>query len=302
MNLDAADQRFFQRQLEEIEAEMVMIERPELKARTLIPTVFVSEGVDSITYRELDKVGSAKVVSTNAKDLPRVDVFGKEYTKQMRHLGDSFAYNRQEVARASKAGFSLDRERAETAREVLLRKEDEIAALGSSADGLEGLCKHSAATASNAPNGAAASPLWANKTPAEILADMNFLAKAVRDDTMGIHSADSMLMPEDSYTTIAQTPFSTTGFSSDTILSFFLKTNPFIKNITPWFHLSTAGAATNRRLMVYKRDPRAVKQHLVDYVQLAPQAQGLEEVINCYSKTGGVTLYLPKVVRYLDGI
>jgi hypothetical protein len=101
---------------------------------------------------------------------------------------------------------------------------------------------------------------------------------------------------------IAQTPWATTGLSSDTILSFFLKTNPFIKAIEPWFHLATAGSSSTRRLMVYKRDPRFVKQHLVDYRQLAPQAQGLEQVINCYSKHGGVTLYYPKVVRYLDGI
>lgn len=302
MNLDATDQRFFQRQLEEIEAEMVMIERPELKARTIIPTVFVDEGATSVTYREIDKVGQAKVISPDAKDLPRVDVQGKEYNKPMRHLGDSFGYNRQEIRSAAKAGVALDRERAETAREVLLRLEDQIAALGSSADGLEGLCKHSAATATNAPNGASASPLWTSKTPAEIVADMNFLFFQTRSDTMGIHSPDSLLMPEDSYTYIAQTPFSTSGLSSDTILSFFLRTNPFCKNIAPWFHLATAGASSNRRLMTYKRDPRFVKQHLVDYQQLAPQADGLSEVINCFSKTGGVTLYYPKVVRYLDGI
>jgi hypothetical protein len=302
MKLDAADSRFFERQLEEIEAEMVTIERPDMKARTLIPTVFVDEGANAITYRQLDKVGEAKIVSPNAKDLPRVDVFGDEATKYMRHIGDSFGYTRQEVANARKANVALDRERAEAAREILLRKEDEISAIGSSADGLEGLCKHSAATASNAPNGASASPLWANKTAAEILADMNYLAKAVRDDTLGIHSADSMLMPEDSFTLIAQTPWATTGLSSDTILSFFLKTNPFIKAIEPWHHLATAGASSGRRLMVYKRDRKFVKQHLVDYVQLAPQAQGLEEVVNCYSKHGGVTLYYPKTVRYLDGI
>jgi hypothetical protein len=302
LHLDASDQRFFLRQLEEIEAEMVMIARPELKCRALIPTKFVDPGSTSITYRELDKTGSAKVIASNAKDLPRVDVFGKEFTKPIRVLGDSYAYTYEEIRRAAKAGEPLDRERAETAREVLMRKEDEIAWLGSSADGLEGLAKHSAPTATNAPNGAGASPLWANKTGFEIIKDMTDLVAAIRQDTMGIHTPNALLMPEESLTLIAQKPMSNTGDSTDTVLSFFMKTNPFIKSVDPLFHLSTAGASSNRRLMAYNRDPRFVKMHLVDYAQLPPQEQGLESVINCFSKTAGVTLYYPKVVRYLDGI
>ena len=303
IKLDSADQRFFLRQLEEIEAEMILVVRPELKARALIPTTFIDPGADLVTYRELDKVGSAKVISTNAKDLPRVDVSGKEYTKSVRMLGDSYGYTVKEIQRANKAGgIALDRERAQTAREVLLRLEDQISALGDTTTGLGGALNSSAVTASNAPNGAAVSPLWANKTPAEILADLNSLVANVRSTTNGIFAPDTILVPETSYTILAQTPFSTTGFSNATILSFFLSTNPWIKSIEPWFYLETAGSGSTRRLAAMKKDPRVLKQHLVDFTQMEPQLQGLETVVNCVSQHAGVTIYQPAAMRYLDGV
>ncbi len=303
--LDSSDSIFFNRQLEEIEADMIEVVRPELKARALIPTDFIDPGSQFVTYAESDKVGMAKVISSNAKDLPRVDVHRNEQTKGVRMLGDSFGYTYQEIMSARKAGMSLDRDRAETAREVLLRLEDQISALGSANDGLKGLLNHSAATTTTAPNGAAASPTWALKTPAEILADMNAMVSNVRSDTNGIYAPDTLLVPESMFTILAQTPYassSSTGFTTATILKFFLETNPWIKNIEPWFYLETAGAGSTKRMVAYKRDRKVVRQHLVDYVQLAPQAQGLEEVVNCVSKHAGVTVYQPKLLRYMDGI
>lgn len=303
LKLDAADQLFFNRQLEEIEADVVAFARPEIKGRALVPTVFIDPGADFVTTRQMDRVGSAKVISSNAKDLPRVDVSAAEVTKGVRMLGDSFGYTYKEIMRARKAGMSLDRERAETAREVLLRLEDSITALGSANDGLAGLLNNASATASNAPNGAAASPLWSSKTPAEIVADLNSLFANVRTDTAGIFAPDTVLVPESLYTVLAQTPYgSVANPSNATILKFYMETNPWIKSIEPWYYLETAGAGSTKRIVGYKRDPKFVKQHLVDYVQMAPQEQGMETVVNCISQHAGVTLYHPKTVRYLDGV
>lgn len=303
MKLDSAESVFFNRQLEEIEAEMLRIVRPEIKARMLIPTKFGSDA-SVITYREIDRVGDAKVVSAMADDLPRVDVLGREYSKKVRMLGDAFGYTIDDIRNSRKGGFDLERERAEAAREVLLRKEDQIAALGSSADGLDGFCNNANVTAVTAPNdGTGSSSLWANKTPLLIVRDMNKMALDTRTNTLGTESPDTMLLSEERFGYIATTPMSSTGDSSMTILKFFLATSAFIKNVEPWYYLSTAGSGGTQRMVSYRRDPSAVKLHIPqDFTMLAPQERNFEFVVNCYSRIAGVTVYKPQVMRYQDGI
>jgi hypothetical protein len=104
-HLDAAETVFFTRQLEHIKARTYDIKYPELKARMFIPVSNeVPSGAKTVTYRQWDRVGRAKIVADGAKDLPRVDALAREFSRPTRICGDSFGYNaarRQESVRGS---------------------------------------------------------------------------------------------------------------------------------------------------------------------------------------------------------
>ena len=70
------------------------------------------------------------------------------------------------------------------------------------------------------PNGAGGSPLWANKTPAEILADVNNAIVGAWSSTPQVELHDTVLLPVAQYGLIASTPRSTT---SDTTIITYLQ-------------------------------------------------------------------------------
>lgn len=302
LRLDAAENAFFLRELENIEAEMHRISYPEMKYDKLVPTeTGFDPGAMVVTYRELDQVGKAKVISDKSKRLPRVDVYGREVSAPVKPIGDSFGYSIYEIKAAAKAGRSLATERAAAARETVFRLLEEIAAKGDSETGLKGLCNHSSVGSTTAPNGAGASPLWSSKTAAEILTDLNLIVSTIRGNTLGVEAPDTILMDEAHYTKIAQ--LRADSNTDKTVLEFFLSSNPFVKSVEPWHFLSTLGAGSTSRLFGYRRDPSKLKlRNPHGYEQLPPEAKGLEFEVSCHMSTAGVIYYKPLSAYALDGI
>ena len=86
-----------------------------------------------------------------------------------------------------------------------------------------------------------------------------------------------------------------------TILRSFLANNPYIRNIDQWYRLDGAGAGGKNRGIVYKRDPMVLEGVVpLDFEQLPPQARNLEFVVPCQARCGGVKIYQPSAMRYVD--
>jgi len=303
LRLDAAENAFFLRELENVEARLYETSYPELKYDRLIPTENgFDPGALSLIYRELRQVGGAKVISDKSKRLPRVDIVGTENATPVKPLGASFGYSIQELKAAAKVGRSLDQARANAARESILRLLDSIAAIGDSESGIKGLLNHSSVTGTTAPaTGTGSSTHWHDKTAALILDDLNLGVSTIRGNTLGVEAPDTLLLPEAEYTRIAQLRADTT--SDLTVLKFFLATNPWVKNVEPWHYLSTAGGGSTQRMFFYRRDPSKVKlRNPGGYEQLPPQEDGLEFVVPCWMTTAGIIFYKPLSAYYLDGI
>ena len=102
---DGDETAFFNRQLEFIKAKTFDILFPELKARSVLPVDFsAGPGAESITYRQFDQAGIAKIIANYAQDLPRADISGKEFTAKVRSLGASYGWTLQEIRAAKMAG------------------------------------------------------------------------------------------------------------------------------------------------------------------------------------------------------
>jgi hypothetical protein len=303
-NMDAAESMFFARQLEEIRARTFDTKLVELKARMLIPVDnSVPPGADVVTYRQFSGSGTAKIIASYADDLPRADAFGKEFHVPIKSLGASYGYNIQEIRAAQMVGLPLEQRRANNARRAVEELIDKIAQTGDADTGLVGLLNQSAALTFAVPNGASGHADWADKTPSEIISDMNGMVNLVINTTHEVEHPDTMLIPVAQYSDISSRPWNPNNSSNVTVLEFFLKNSPWISEVEPWYALAGAGAGGLDRAVVYKRDP----DHLMlvisqEFEQFPPQPKNLEFVVPCHARCGGVQAPYPLAICYSDGI
>ena len=111
---------------------------------------------------------------------------------------------------------------------------------------------------------------------------------------------NSILLAYEDYNKISTTRNSD---SSDvTVLEYFLRTNPYIRNVEPINQLDADNSVLNtNRMVVYKRDPEKVQLHIPQPLELfPPQHRGLEFIVPAHARVGGVALYYPKSVIYVQ--
>ena len=307
-NLDADESIFFARQLEFIKAKSYDVKYPELKAIQLIPvSTEAGSGADSITYHQFDQVGVAKIIANYADDLPRADVFGKEFTSPVRSIGASYGYNLQEIRSAAFANKPLQARRATAARRANDQTVNTVGWFGDSTYNLQGLLSNPNSTAAVAPDGASTTPQWTTKTPTEILADINNTVNGVIALTKGVEVPDTVLLPIDQYTLISTTARSTT--SDTTILQYFLRNQPIVNRVE-WVNelkdvaTPPSGATGPMDVMVvYKMDADKLTLEIPQpYEQLPVQERNLEFVVPVHSRCGGVIIYYPLSISVLEDI
>lgn len=300
-NLDSNEQMFFKRQLEYVKTELYEKRYPNLKARELIPVSMSAPlGAKTITYRMYDKVGFAKIVANYATDFPKVTVTAKEETAKVKRLGDSFSYTVDDIQAAIMANLNLETRLAMAAQRGIMELENRIAWFGDTAAGLGGFLTNSNIPEAVAPNGGAGSPLWANKTPDEIIKDVSVLINTVITQSNGVEQANTVLFPVTAYSYLSTTPRSA---NTDTTILAFLKS--VFRQITRWDwlnELETAGTGGTRLAVAYNRDPMNLTLEIPEDFNVYPaQERGLEFEVPCSSKTAGVIVYYPLTANKMYG-
>lgn len=302
VKLDADESVFFGRELESVKARTYDILFPEYKALSLIPmSQEVDPGAETIKYEQFEDVGIAQLLASYSDDVPRADVKGKEFRSPVKPLASSYAYNLQEIRAAKMAGKPLAQKKANAAKRAIDYKQNLIGFFGDTATGLLGLVNHSNIQEYTVPaDGTGSSKLWSTKTPELILRDMNGVVNQIFTVTLGVHQATDLLLPLAAYTVAATTMMGTTAV--ETVLSFFLKTNPFIKNVTWLNELKGAGAASVDRMLAYMKSPDVLTLEIPQpFEQLPVQEEGFEFVTYCHQRTGGVIVYYPLAICFADG-
>lgn len=302
--LDANESSFFLRETEHIKAKTYDVKYPEFKADRLIPVSNeAGPGAQSITYRQYDEVGVAKIIADYADDLPRVDVKAKEFSVIPKSLGDSYGFNINEIRAAAKAGGPpLQQRKANTARRAIDQLMNIIAWVGDTIAGLTGLLNHPNITTGLAPNdGTGASRNFSAKTPAQIVRDFSALVNGVRVLTKGVEEPDTALFPLSVWTDISTRQNSA---ASDVTILQYLKS--IFPTITTWewlLELDTAGAGSTKAIMVYKRDVDHLTQEVPQpFEQFEPEKRNLEWVTDCHARVAGVIIYYPLSVSRLDDV
>lgn len=306
IKLDADETVFFERELEQIKTKTYDVKYPELKIRKLVPVNSdVDPGADSITYYQYDSVGMAKIVESYAKDFPRVDVKKAKFNSPVESLGDSYGYSIQDIRKAKMAGIPLEQRRANAARKAVMQSEDQIGSFGDTATGLPGLFNNPNTPEYTIPadgaGGGGSSKKFVDKTPDQIIRDLNGFVNSPLDLTNGVESVDTILFPISIFTYLRTTARSIN--SDTTIMEFFLKNNSFIKNVDHYYKLKGAGATGTDKMFAYMRNPDTLSLEIPqDFEQFPPQEEGMEFVIYCHERFGGVIIYYPLATVFADGI
>lgn len=288
---------FLERQLEYIRPQVFETVYADIKYPTILPvTAEAGNGAQTFTYRIMDSTGEFKLIADAADDLPRADISQTEKSIVFRSFGGSFGYTVQELRAAQMANIALEQRRAAAVRRAYEEKVEEVAMFGEASASLPGFF-----------NNATVDVLQANKwftdsgtTAQEMLELLNYGVTAIVNSTRMKEQPDTILMPYEDFRVISTQRNSD---SSDvTVLEYFLRTNPFIRNIEPVLQLDKDNSTlSTNRMVVYKRDPQKVQLHIPQPLELfPPQQRGLEFIVPAHARLGGVALYFPKSVIYVQ--
>lgn len=306
--LDANETMILENQLEQMRARSVDVQRPEFKARRLVPvTSEIDPGAESWAYSVWDRAGMAKVVANYADDIPKVATFAKKYTHTIETIALGYEWSWLDLLRTARAGVPLRARKADAVRTGFEQKIEEIAAIGIKETGLTGLLNNGNVPQINAaPPAAGSSTAWggADKKAPEVLADLLAMEDAIITTTKGVLSPDTLVLPLAQYRYISRTPHHTgeTADPKDTILKVFLEQSETVRNVD-WWHFAALADGGNPRAVMYPRNPSVVHLEIpLEQQELPPQSKNLSFEINSVGRIGGVVYEYPLGAVYMDGI
>jgi hypothetical protein len=300
-----AQARFFNQQLEHIISEMYKVQYADLIYRQIFPVSFgTPAGSQTVVRRHLDHRGKAQWINNHATDLPRVDVSAGETRYPVKECGDSFGYTFAEIRRGALTGVSLQQERADAARRKIEEEMNDATFNGVADLNLPGLFTNTDIDTDVLPNGAAASPLWVNKTPDEILKDVNATFSAVDVNTLQIEKPTKLGLPPVEWNRIFTTPRAS---GSDLSIATWLVANcPWLDStadIVKIRELTGSGAAGVNELLVFPYDPKvAIIEIPMDVTVHEPERRNLEYVVPVTAEFSSLHIMRPKAFRFGSGL
>jgi hypothetical protein len=244
----------------------------------------------------MDATGDFRLIADAADDLPRADVSQVEKSINIRSFGGSFGYTVQELRAAQMANVALEQRRAAALRRAYEEKVEEVALFGEASASLAGFFN-------NALVDVVAANTWfttSGATAQDMLDLMNYGATAIVNSTRMKEAPDTLLMSFEDFRVVSTRRNSD---SSDvTVLEYFLRTNTYIRNVEPIVQLDKVnGLVGTNRMVFYKRDPQKLQLHIPQPLELfPPQQRGLEFIVPAHARIGGVALYYPKSVLYVQ--
>ncbi len=299
---DANEAAFFDQELEHIKAKSYDVLRRELRHRTYIPVSFeAGPGAETIAYTQYDQVGVAKLIGNYAEDLPLANVKGKKFSHPVESIGIGYAYSLQELRASMLANKRLPDRLAKAAMRANAELEESLAATGKT--GLwSGFLNHANVPAVQAIDIGAGERRWiaGNKSADQINADLVLAIRTIIDGTSEVERPNTAIFPTKEFIHASTKRIADTN---ETFLSWFLRVQPWIKNVGTWDKLKSADPSGGARVVVYDRNPEKVTLEIPqDYEILPAQPKGLSFLVPTHSRFGGVIFYYPLSACYLDDL
>lgn len=245
-------------------------------------------------------------ISPNTTTLPGVSINGERVTLPLRLLGQEVSYSSVELERSQLLGQPIDAQKFNALNTIYQMATDEMIYVGDTAVGAEGLVNSTLVTSGSVPNGAGASPLWANKTPDEILKDVNDMITAAWQASGFAVCPDKLLLPPAQFAYISSQKISTAGnvsiltFLEDNSIS--LRVNGRKLDIQPLKWLTGRGTGGADRMVAYTNDEERVRFPMVPIRRETPYYLGIKFNAPYIWAFGEVEFVYPETAVYRDGI
>jgi hypothetical protein len=273
--------------------------------------VTMADEQSSFTLSSFAAAGGINPAGKNwiSKDATAISGISLDIGKTLNNLypwGMELKYTLLELASAEKIGRPVDSQKYNGMKLKHQMDIDEEVYIGDSFYGTTGLLNSAAVTATNVVNGGTGSPLWINKTPTEILADVNTLLNSVWASSGWAIVPDELRLPPTQFSYINSQLISTAG--SQSILS-FLRDNSLCNtangrplNIQPVKWLTGRGVGSTNRMLAYTRDKDRVRFPMVPLARTPIQFDGIYQKSYYYGRLGVTEIVYPETCGYSDGI
>ena len=245
-------------------------------------------------------------ISPNTTTLPGVSINGERVTLPLRLLGQEVSYSSVELERSQLLDQPIDAQKFNALNILYQMSTDEMIYVGDTAVGAEGLVNSTLVTSGSVPNGAGGSPLWINKTPDEILKDVNDMITAAWQASGFAVCPDKLLLPPAQFAYISSQKISTAGnvsiltFLEDNSIS--LRVNGRKLGIQPLKWLTGRGTGGTDRMVAYTNDEERVRFPMVPIRRETPYYLGIKFNAPYIWAFGEVEFVYPETVIYRDGI
>jgi len=300
---------FLLSQVTSIESEVYAIRYADIQYPRLVPVdTSAYPWAKTVTYFTYDHVGQADWMNGDTSDMPFAELSRTKYETTVESAKIGYRYSLEEVNQAMMIpGMNLNVDKAAAAKRAADELVERVVISGDSRKGFLGLVNQTVVPQLAVPNGTSGSPLWAQKTPAEILADVNNALVGAWSASNQVELHDTVLLPVAQFGTIAATPRSAT--SDTTIITYLQQNNVYTSTtgqpltIRTVRQLAGAGAGGTNRMITYRRDPQVLKFHMpMPHQFFPPQQRMLEFIIPGMMRLGGLDVRLPRGMSYNDGI
>jgi hypothetical protein len=250
--------------------------------------------------------GNMPWISPETTAIPGVSVDGKKVIKALRLAGREVSYTSVELERSYNTQQPIDVQKLNALNLLYNMNIDQMVYIGSSDVGATGLCNDANITSGLVASGVSGSTLWSQKTPDEMLADVNTALTSAWAASGYAVCPDSLILPPANFSLISSQKVSSAGNVS--ILK-FLKENSIALNfngkelnINPSKWLPGLGSGSTNRMVAYTNSEDKVRYPMVPIRRETPYYQGIRFAAPYIYMLGEVEFVYPETVIYSDGI
>jgi hypothetical protein len=308
-HFDANETGMFLRALLYVMPQPYEYKYPAIRYADLFPINYsVPTGAQSHAFHQFDEFGNAQLVDNYADNSPNVERMGIEVIGNIYGIRSEYSYSIQDLRAMAFSGIPLDAMKAVTARRVIERKCDALAAVGDSARGFTGLVNNAGSAAVTASTKAATGTKWGtltgstiamNATPDEIVKDCTALLNGILIPTKGTHTPDTLIFGTQNWAIINTLRLDT--FNMVTVATYLMQALPWVKSLEYWPQLDTAGASSKERVVATERNRENYEIIIPqEFEQFPPQMQNLAFKVPCHKRFGGIQYRQPAATSYMD--
>lgn len=250
--------------------------------------------------------GNMSWIGPETSALPKISVDGDKLVKPLRLAAREVSYTSVELERSTLTQQQIDVQQIDALKTVYEMNIDQMVYIGDTGVSATGMLNSADVTPYNVAAGASGETEWIDKTPDEILADVNTLLVTSWQNAAFAVCPSDLRLPPSQFAYIASQKVSSAGNVS--ILKFLkensiaLEINGKELSIQPVKWLTGRGEAGADRMVAYTNDLSRIRYPMVPMRRETAYYHGIRFFAPYLWAMGEVEIVYSECIQYADGI